>query len=101
MPAGARASARLAPGARLAGAEQAVAQLGLLLGARVPAGHVGELLEAAQAEELQELGGGAVLQRAELRVACLLDQAAIEQRRGGGVCADATDAGDLGARDRL
>src|SRR5258708_39119433 len=101
MPAGARASARLAPGARLAGAEQAVAQLGLLLGARVPAGHVGELLEAAQAEELQELGGGAVLPRAELGVACLLDQAALQQRRSGGVCAYSPDRAEHRARELL
>ena len=46
--------------ARLAGAQQALAQLGLLLGRGVPAGDVGQLLERAQAEQLQELGRGAV-----------------------------------------
>ena len=43
----------------------------------------------------------AVQDRAELRVAGLLDQAAVEQRGGGRVGADAADAGDLRARDRL
>ena len=43
----------------------------------------------------------AVEDRAELRVAGLLDQAALEQRGGGRVGADAADAGDLRPRDRL
>ncbi len=42
-------------GAGLAGAQQPLAQLGLLLGTRVPAGDVGELVEVAQPEQLQEL----------------------------------------------
>ena len=63
------------PGAGLAGAQQPLAQLGLLLGGRIPAGDVGQLLQRAQAEQLQELGGGAVEDGAELRVAGLLDQA--------------------------
>ena len=43
----------------------------------------------------------AVEDGAELRAAGLLDQAAVEQRGGGRVGADAADAGDLRARDRL
>ena len=43
----------------------------------------------------------AVEDRAELRVAGLLDQAPLEQRGGRRVGADAADARDLGARDRL
>jgi hypothetical protein len=90
-----------AAGARLAGAQQPLAQLGLLLGGRVPARDVGQLVERAQAEQLQELGARAVQDRAELRAAGLLDQAALEQRGGRRVGADAADAGDLRARDRL
>src|SRR5947209_18936199 len=91
-----RASARFAAGARLAGAEQPVAQLGLLLGARVPAGHVGQLVEIAQAEELQELRRRPVLDRPELRLARLLTQPALEERRGRRVGADPADPADLG-----
>src|SRR5208282_730290 len=47
-------------GPRLARAQQPLAELGLLLGGGVPAGDIGQLIEAAKAEQLQELRGGAV-----------------------------------------
>ena len=87
--------------AGLARAQQALAQLGLLLRGRVPAGDVGQLLQGAQPEQLQELGARAIQDRAELGVAGLLDQAAVEQRGDGRVGADPADAGDLRARYRL
>src|SRR3954470_20355076 len=51
-------------GALLAGAQQALAQVGLLLGRRVPLRRVRQVLERAQAEELQEESGRAVEHRA-------------------------------------
>src|SRR4051795_7059957 len=73
--AGSRAGrpARRGGGALLAGAQQALAQVGLLLGRRVPLRRVRQVLERAQAEELQEQRGRAVEHRAELRAARLLD----------------------------
>ncbi len=61
----------------------------------------GSSLQRAQAEQLQELGAGAVEDGAELRAAGLLDQAALEQRGGRRVGADTADARDLRPRDRL
>src|SRR3954451_8320378 len=87
--------------ALLAGLEQAVAQLGLLLRARVPLRGIGQAFERIEAEQLEEQRRRPVEHRAELRPAGLLDEAALQQRRGGGVGADATDARDLGARHRL
>src|SRR4051812_27684880 len=87
--------------ARLARPEQALAQLRLLLGRRVPFGHVGQLVERVEAEELEEARRRAVEHGTELRAARFLDQAALEERGGRAVGGDAADAGHLGARDRL
>src|SRR5690348_8767454 len=67
----------------LAGLQEPVAELRLLLGRRVPLGRVGEVLEGLEAEELQEQRRRAVQDGAELRAPGLLDQAALEERRGG------------------
>ena len=67
--------------AGLAGAQQAVAQRGRLLRARVPLREVGQLLGRVQPEQLQEQRRGAVEDGAELRAAGLLDQPALDQRR--------------------
>ena len=80
-PPGAAAPPAAGTGARLAGPQQALAQLGLLLGRRIPARDVRQLVERAQAEQLQEQRRRAVEDGAELRVARLLDQPALEQRR--------------------
>ena len=95
------ALAGAAAGAGLAGAQQSIAQLGLLLGARVPLPDVGQLVQRAQAEQLEELCGRAVHDRAELGASGLLHQSALQQRGRGRVGAHATNAGDLRARDRL
>ena len=87
--------------AGLARAQETIPQLRLLLGARVPAGDVRKLIERVQPEQLQELDAGAVQHRTELRMARLLDEPALEQRGGGGVCAHAADAGDLRTADGL
>ena len=65
----------------LARAQQAVAQLALFLGRRVPLvrGRAGR--PALEAEQLQEQGGRAVEHGAELRAPGLLDQPALEERR--------------------
>src|SRR5919206_4116501 len=84
-----------AAGARLAGAQQAVAQVGLLVGAGVPPRRVGQVVERGEAEELEEQRRRAVEHGAELRAARLLDQAPLEQRARRRVRADAADAGDL------
>ena len=63
--------------ARVARAEQAVAQGRLVLRARVPLLELGELLERAQAEELEEQRRRAVEDGAERRAAGLLDQPAL------------------------
>ena len=51
------------PAPRLAGREQALAQLALLLGRRVPLRHVGQLAARLQAEQLQEQRRRAVQRR--------------------------------------
>ena len=83
--------------ARFARAQQPLAQLGGLLRRGVEARDVGQLLERAQAEELQEGARGAVERGAELRAAGLLDQVALLQARDGVVGVDAADARDLRA----
>ena len=88
-------------GADVAGAEQPLAQLVLLVGRRVPGARVGQVVERVEAEELEEQRRRAVEDGAELRAARLLDQPALEQRGRGRVGADAADAGDLRARDGL
>src|SRR3984893_14495621 len=88
-------------GASLAGAQQTLAQLPLLLRGRVPAGDIGQLPEGAEPEQLQEPCARSVQDRAELGVAGLFDQAALEQRRGSRVGADTADARDLRTRYRL
>ena len=85
----------------LAGAQQAVAQRGLVLRARVPLRRVGQLVDRLQPEQLEEQRRRAVQHGAELRAAGLLDQAALDQRRRGRLRRDAADAGDLRAGDRL
>ena len=77
------ASRPLADSARalVARAQQAVAQRGLVLRARVPLLELGQLLDRAQAEQLEEQRGRAVEHGAERRAAGLLDQAALDQRR--------------------
>src|SRR4051795_6601735 len=85
--------------ALLAGLEQALAQLRLLLRRGVEAGEVGQRVEPFEAEQLLEQRGGAVQHGAELRAARLLDQAALEQRRNGRLGGDAADPRDLGPRD--
>src|SRR3954454_14724131 len=60
--------------ALLAGLEQAVAQLGLLLRRRVPLPGVRQVLERLEPEQLQEERRRAVEHRAELRAPRLLDQ---------------------------
>ena len=69
--------------------------------ARVPLLELGQLLERAQAEQLQEQRGGAVEHGAERRAAGLLDQAALGERARGGLRRDAADARHLRPRDRL
>ena len=56
VPGEAHAARRLGPSGRplLAGREQALAQLALVLGRRIEAGWVGQLVEAGEAEELLE-----------------------------------------------
>ncbi len=87
--------------ARLAGAQQALAQVGLLLGRRVPLRDVGQLLQRAQPEQLEELRARAVEDGAELRATRLFDQPAVEQRRRRRVGAHAADARDLRTRHGL
>ena len=77
-----RAVASARAGARLAGLEQPLAQVGLLLGRRVPrARRRAASSSDGQAEELEEQRRRAVEDRAELRAPGLLDQPALEQRR--------------------
>ena len=61
----------------------------------------GSSSSVAQAEQLQEQRRRAVEHGAERRAPRLLDQAALGQRRGGGLRGDAADAGHLRPRDRL
>src|SRR4051812_30580227 len=88
-------------GALLAGLEQALAQLRLLLRRGVEAGEVGQRVEPFEAEQLLEERGGAVQHGAELRAPRLLDQAALEQRRHRRLGGDAADPCDLRPRDGL
>ena len=89
------------PRARLAGAQQAIPQLGLLLGGRIPLRDVGQLGQRLQAEELEEQGRRAVEHGPELGPPRLLDDPALEQRRRRRLRVHAADAGHLGPRDRL
>src|SRR5690348_12075436 len=59
-------------GSRLARAQQAIAQIGLLLGRRVPLRRIGQVVQRAQAEELEEERRRAVQDGAELRTPALL-----------------------------
>src|SRR5205085_10703977 len=59
--------------ARLARAQQPVAQVGLIVGRRVPCRRVGQVVERGEAEELEEQRRRAVKAGAELRAARLLD----------------------------
>src|SRR4051794_5636443 len=97
----AREPARSALRALLAGLQQPLAQLLLLLGSGIEARQLGQLVEPAQAEELLEQRGGAVEHRAELRAPGLLDDPALEQRRHRRLRGHAADPRDLRARDRL
>ena len=87
--------------ARLAGAQQALAQRGGLLGARVPLRDVRQLVGRVSPKSLQEQRRRAVEDGAELRAAGLLDQPAVDQRGGRRLRGHAADAGHLGAGDRL
>ena len=87
--------------ALLAGAQQAVAQVGLLLGRGIPLHDARQRLERVQPEELEEEVGRAVQDGAELRAPRLLDEAALLERRRRRLGGDAADARDLRARDRL
>ena len=100
-PAGREELARPRAGALVARAQQAVAQRRLVLGRRVPLLELGQLLERAQAEQLQEQRGGAVEHGAERRAAGLLDQAALGERARRGLRRHAADARHLRPRDRL
>ena len=89
-------SARCSPGL-----EQPLAQLALVLGSRVEARGIGQLVEAGEAEEPLEQLGGLEDRRAELGAARLLDQAALGQRLHRRLRGDAADARHLRPRDRL
>src|SRR5688500_11589655 len=88
-------------GACVAGLEEALAQLALLLRRRIELARVRERVEAAQPEQALEEVGSAVEDRAELGAPRLLDQPALEQRRDRRLRRHAADARDLGARHRL
>ena len=88
-------------GALLARLQEAVAERALLLGRRIERGDVGQLVQAAEAEELLEQVARAVEDGAELGAAGLLDQPALEQRADRRLRRDAADARDLGPRHRL
>src|SRR4051794_29245855 len=64
-------------GAHLAGAQQAIAQLALLLGTGVERDRVGQAVEAREPEETLEERRRPVEDRAELRAPGILDQAAL------------------------
>src|SRR4051794_17778157 len=87
--------------AGLAGSQQALAQLGLLLGRGVPLRHGGQVVHSAQPEELQKARRRAIEHGAELRAPRLLDEPALEQRRGRRLRGDAADARHLGPRHGL
>src|ERR1039458_9949391 len=87
--------------ASLAGTQQPLAQRRLLLRSGIPTGDIGQLVERAQTEQLQELRARAIQHRAELGASALLDQTALQQRCGRRVGADTTDARDLRSGDRL
>ena len=96
-PTSCRRSARRAPRRRAAGARAARPPPR----ATDPTRRRRGARRAVEPEELEEQRRRAVQDRAELRAAGLLDQPALDQRRGRGVGADAADARDLRARDRL
>ena len=87
--------------ALLAGAQQALAQLALLLGRRVEGGRVGQRVEAGEPEELLEQLRAAIERGAEARAARLLHQPALQQRADRRLRGHAADARDLRARDGL
>ncbi len=88
-------------GASLARAKQPVAQLCLLLRCGIPLGDVGQLLERAQPEQLEELCGRAVHHRPELGAPRLFDESSLQQRGRGRVGAHAANARDLRPRNGL
>src|SRR6266540_3670643 len=77
--------------ALLPGAQQLVAQLLLVLGARPEAFDVGQRVERLEPEELLEEWRRAIEDRAELRAPALLDQAAVLEGRDRRVGVDAAD----------
>src|ERR1700704_4495497 len=87
--------------ALLARAQQALAQLALLLRGRVEGRRVGESVEAGEAEQALEQLRAAVEHGAEARAPRLLDQPALEQRADRRLGRHAPDARDLRPRDRL
>ena len=70
-------------------------------GLGIPLRRVGQLVDRPEPEQLEEERRGPVQDRAELRAAGLLDQAALDQRGRRRLRRDAADARDLGPRDRL
>src|SRR4051794_13581346 len=92
---------RRAAGARLAGAQEALADVALVLRSRVERRRVRQRVQPAEAEQLLEQLGGAVHDGSEPGPPGLLDQPSLEQRPDGRLRRHAADPGDLGARDRL
>src|SRR5215217_9535916 len=70
-------------GARLAGAQEPLADAALVLGSRVERGRVRQRVEPGEAEQLLEQLGGAVHHRPEAGPPRLLDQPALEQSPDG------------------
>src|SRR3954462_3514794 len=68
-----------AAGTRLAGAQEALAYVALVLGTRVEGGGIGERVEPREAEQLIEQLGAPVHHSAEAGPPGFLDQAALEQ----------------------
>src|SRR3954470_2451381 len=92
---------RSALGALLARAEQALAQLRLLLGRGVERRELGQGVEPGEAEQLLEQRRRPVQHGAELRAARFLDEPTLEQGRDGGLGGDTADPRYLGPRHRL
>src|SRR5215212_2914402 len=90
-----------AAGARLAGAQEALADVALVLRRGVEGRRVRQRVEPTQPEQLLEQLGGAVHDRAEARAPGLLDQPALEQRADRGLRCDAADPRHLRPRHGL